>query len=190
MTLRTRVTYVFRHGGMICVAKLRPPSLKRWVTCLSVLGMTLCSVACTPREPNMLDTLPKVRMTIKGQEFELWVADTFDEQNRGLMFVTAEEMAPLPDGTERGMLFVFSYSTRESFWMKNTVIPLDIAYIARDGKVVKTYTMAALDTRHNHYPPGAPYRYAIETNANVLSGLGVAKGDLLHIPRSALKGPP
>jgi uncharacterized membrane protein (UPF0127 family) len=129
-------------------------------------------------------------MTIKGQEFELWVANSFDEQNKGLMFINAKDMAPLPDGTERGMLFVFSYSTRQSFWMKNTVIPLDIAYIDRDGKVVKIYTMAALDARRNHYPPGAPYRYAIETNAKVLSRLGLAKGDLLQIPHSALKGSP
>ena len=154
---------------------------------LSVLATALCDVACTPKEPNKLDSLPTVPMTIKGQDFELWVADSFTEQNKGLMFIKAEDMAPLPDGTERGMLFVFSYSTRQSFWMKNTPIPLDIAYIDKNGKVVNTYTMSALDTRRNQYPPGGPYRYAIEANAKVLHHLGVVKGDILEIPQSVLK---
>ena len=65
-----------------------------------------------------------------------------------MMFITEEQMAPLPDGTERGMLFVFDHSVRDSFWMKNTVIPLDVAYIATDGTVITTYTMAPLDGRH------------------------------------------
>ncbi len=157
---------------------------------LSVLAATMCAVGCTPTEPNKLATLPKVRMTIKGAEFELWVADSFEEQNKGLMFVKPEELAPLADGTERGMLFVFSFSTRQSFWMKNTTIPLDIAYIDRDGKVVRIYTMSALDARHNQYPPGAPYKYAIETNAKVLHDLGLVKGDQIEIPTSVLKGSP
>ncbi|MFQ5589845.1 MAG: DUF192 domain-containing protein [Phycisphaerae bacterium] len=141
------------------------------------------SMSCAPTEPNKLDALGTVRMTIKGQQFELWIADSFDEQNKGLMFLNREDMAPLPDGTERGMLFVFAYSTRRSFWMKNTRFPLDIAYIDRNGKVVRVYTMAALDSRHNQYPPGAPYRYAIETNADVLHRLGLSKGDVLEIPK-------
>jgi uncharacterized membrane protein (UPF0127 family) len=157
---------------------------------LAVITTALSGMGCTPTEPNKLDTLPKVRMTIKGQEFELWVADSFDVQNRGLMFVKPDDMAPLPDGTERGMLFVFSFSTRQSFWMKNTPIPLDIAYIDRDGKTVKIHTMSALDARHNQYPPGAPYRYAIETNARVLFNLGLSEGDQVEIPPSVLKGSP
>ena len=96
-------------------------------------------------------------------------------------------MAPLPDGTERGMIFVFDRSVRDSFWMKNTIIPLDIAYIDTNGKIVTTYTMAPLDTRSGHYRPDSPYRYAIEINARRLSELGVEKGDVLEIPASVLK---
>ena len=143
--------------------------------------------ACTPTTPNRLDKLPTVAMTIKGQPFELWVADTVDEQNAGLMMVTAEQMQPLPDGTERGMLFVFDHSVRTSFWMKDTIIPLDIAYISTDGIVVTVHTMAPLDTRHNAYPPDAPYRFAIEVNADRFGELGVVSGDILAIPASVLK---
>ena len=143
---------------------------------------------CAPTEPNRLDELSTVRMTIKGQPFELWVADSFRERLAGLMFITAEEMAPLPDGTERGMLFVFDHSERGSFWMKNTIIPLDVAYVATDGTVVSTYSMTPLDDRLNAYPPGGSYRYAIETLAPRLEELGLSPGDVLSIPAEVLKG--
>lgn len=156
---------------------------------LAATAAAMCGMKCSPSEPNRLDELPTLKMTIKGQAFELWVADSFGEQNAGLMYVTAEQMAPLPDGTERGMLFVFDHSVRTPFWMKNTIIPLDIAYIATDGKVLTTYTMSALDNRHNAYPPNDPYRLAIEINANRLAELGVKAGDVLEIPPSVLKGP-
>lgn len=154
------------------------------------LAAAVCVVGCEPSEPNKLDKLPTVRMDIKGQATQLWVADTFEEQNKGLMFVTAEEMATLSDGTERGMLFVFDFSTRGSFWMKNTIIPLDIAYIAADGRVVSTYTMTPLDDRSNQYAPADLYRYAIELNAGQLERLGVKPGDILQIPAEALKASP
>lgn len=154
---------------------------------LTTMMLTFFGTGCAPSEPNRLDELPTVRMAIKGKAFELWVVDSFQEQAKGLMFVTAEQMAPLPDGTERGMLFVFDHSYRDSFWMKNTIIPLDLAYISTQNKVISVYTMAALDDRSNQYPPAAPYRYAIEVNAQVLKKLGVAPGDVIQIPESVLK---
>ncbi|MBI4716886.1 MAG: DUF192 domain-containing protein [Planctomycetes bacterium] len=145
---------------------------------------------CAPTQPNPLDKLGTVRMEIKGQPFELWVADEAPEQLRGLMFITAEQMAPLPDGTERGMIFIFDHSVRDSFWMKNTIIPLDIAYVAADGSVVSNYTMIALDDRHNQYPPAAPYRFAIEVNAERFKALGLKPGDRLDLPAGVLKTAP
>ena len=85
------------------------------------------------------------------------------------MFITAEQMAPLPDGTRRGMIFVFDASVRNGFWMKNTIIPLDIAYVGVDGTIISTYTMAPLDDRTGQYPPASAYRFAIEFNAGRLA---------------------
>ena len=155
---------------------------------LAAIAAVAGGMKCTPTEPNRLDELPTVRMTIKGQAFELWVAESYAVQNAGLMYITAEQMAPLPDGTERGIIFVFDHSVRTPFWMKNTVISLDIVYIDKDGTVINMHTMPALDDRHNAYPPSDAYRYAIEIKANRLSELGVKPGDVLEIPAAVLKG--
>ena len=150
----------------------------------------LFMTSCTPNEPNELDKLGTVRMSIKGQAFELWIADEFQEQQRGLMFIASEQMAPLPDGTKRGMIFIFDHERELSFWMKNTIIPLDIAYVQTDGTVVATYTMAPLDDRPGQYRSRLPARFAIEVNANVLTDLGVDKNDVLEIPVSLLQPSP
>ncbi len=121
-------------------------------------------------------------MTIKGQEFELWVANSFDEQNKGLMFINAKDMAPLPDGTERGMIFIFPFEQQLGFWMKNTIIPLDIAYARSDGTIVKIHTMTPLDTRRNQYPSGELARFALEVNAGVFAANGIGEGDVIAIP--------
>ena len=139
---------------------------------------------------NGLEITDEIKVTIAGQAFELWIADDVDEQQKGLMFVTAEQMAPLADGTERGMIFVFEFEQRRYFWMRNTVIPLDIAYLDSNGIIVSTHTMAPLDTRLGQYPSGAPARYAVEVNANVFQRLGVKAGDRIEIPDSLLNPAP
>jgi len=140
------------------------------------------AAGCSPTKPNELDRLAKVTMTIKGHRFDVWIADSSSERERGLMMVTQEQMAPISDGVDRGMIFVFDHDERGSFWMKDTIIPLDIAYLAADGTVVTTYTMAPLDTRYNQYAPTKPYRYVIEVNANRWNDLGVRVGDKVDIP--------
>ncbi|MBU0718315.1 MAG: DUF192 domain-containing protein [Planctomycetes bacterium] len=155
----------------------------------AALGATLVGGSCTPSKPNRLDALPTVDMTIKGQPFRLWVAESTKERDTGLMYITQEEMAPLANGTERGMIFVFDHSIRGSFWMKNTIIPLDIAYVATDGTVVTIHTMIPLDTRWGAYPPAKPYRYAIEVRAGRFQELSVKPGDVLDIPAGVLKDP-
>lgn len=157
-----------------------------WSWVLSAMIATLSTAGCAPNDPNPLDELGTVRLTIKGQAFELWIANTTEERTKGLMFITKEQMAPLPDGTERGMIFIFPYALRAGFWMKNTIIPLDIAYVQTNGTVVATYTMAPLDARQGQYRSRLPARFAIEVNANVLTDLGLGENDVLEIPPSLL----
>jgi len=153
--------------------------------------MFLHGLSCTPApSPDKLDELGLMELSIRGQAFRLWIADEFAEHTNGLMQVSAERMARLPDGTERGMIFVFDHPRELSFWMRNTIIPLDIAYLDSDGTVVKTYTMAALDDRPGKYPSIQPAQFAIEVNAGVWSRIGLQSGDQIAIPAPLLKRRP
>ena len=154
---------------------------------LSCLAMALYGGSCSSKRVEELDKLGTVRLSIKQQLFELWIADDVSEQTQGLMFVTAERMAALEDGTERGMIFAFDRAHTLNFWMKNTIIPLDIAYLDSKGVVVATYTMAPLDERPGQYPSGAPAKYAIEVNAGVWDRIGLRSGDTVEIPSLVLK---
>lgn len=157
---------------------------------LAALATGVSVTNCTPSTPNALDSLGTVDMTIKGQAFRLWIADNDAERARGLMFVTLEQMAPFPDGTKRGMIFIFDHELPLTFWMKNTIIPLDIAYLDSVGEVQAKYTMTPLDTRPGQYPSRHPARIAIEVNGNVFSDLDVREGDLFEIPTDLLKTTP
>jgi uncharacterized membrane protein (UPF0127 family) len=157
---------------------------------LSCLAMALYGASCHSKRIEELDKLGTVRLSIKQQAFELWIADDVSEQTQGLMFVSAERMSPLLDGTERGMIFAFDRARALNFWMKNTIIPLDIAYLDSDGVVVATYTMAPLDERPGQYPSGSPAQYAIEVNAGVWGRIGLRPGDAIEIPSPVLKHSP
>jgi len=154
----------------------------------TTLAWVFCP-GCGPDEPNVLQKMPADIVRVGDHSLKVWIARTPDERERGLMFITAEEMAPLPDGTERGMLFLFDRDQSKSmgFWMRNTFIPLDIAFIRADGAIVTIHTMAPLDERL--YRPTEAYRYALEVNANVFSRLGVRVGDNIQIPEAVLKRP-
>jgi uncharacterized membrane protein (UPF0127 family) len=156
--------------------------MKRRTVVATTAAASLCWAAgCVPSQPNELDKLGTVDVQIKGQNFRLWIADENDERLAGLMFVTAEQMADLPDGTKRGMIFVFSFEQFMSFWMRNTIIPLDIAYLDSTGAVLNTHTMMPLDDRPNQYPSDGRALMAIEVNEGVFGELGLTKGDLIAL---------
>lgn len=154
---------------------------------LTILAMAGCAPP-QPQEASGLDAMGTVDVQSKELVVHAWIADDADKRRKGLMFVTADEMAPLADGRRRGMLFVFERDQRNGFWMKDTIIDLDIAFIDENGEIVDTFTMAALDLRS--YVPREAYRYALEVNAGVLSGHGIGRGDTVHIPETVLNRAP
>ena len=153
------------------------------VSATFVLMLGNCSH--TPPQGNDLAKMEKARLTIKGQSFEVWVARTEAEREKGLMFVPPNDLADLPDGAHCGMLFIFENQRPLSFWMKNTISPLDIAFINTDKVIVKTHTMKPLD--EGNYPSERPARYALEVNANLLKSLEISAGDSVTIPEEVLK---
>ncbi|HZC99153.1 MAG TPA: DUF192 domain-containing protein [Actinomycetes bacterium] len=82
----------------------------------------------------------------------------------------------VPSGT--GMVFLFPGDTTASFWMKDTLVPLQIAFVAADGRVVSTFEMAPCraDPCATYTPSGA-YRYAVELPSGAFTAAGVGEGD-------------
>ena len=93
---------------------------------------------------------------LDGIPYTVAVADTPDKLSRGLMLV--ENLSPLD-----GMLFVYDAERIVSHWMKDTLIPLDIAFFDDDGFLVSVSTMeTCLDGDCPSYASGGPARYALE----------------------------
>ncbi len=151
-----------------------------------VVSLFLLGSACAPSEGNDIDKMRKARVTIKDHAFEVWIADDDQTREKGLMFVKSDKLADLPDGAHRGMLFVFEVERPLSFWMKNTITALDIAFINAKGDIVRRHTMKPLD--EGSYPSGRPAKYALEVKANLFTELEIVDGDRVEIPESVLKG--
>jgi len=101
----------------------------------------------------------------------LWVevADTLEKQERGLMFRRS-----LPEN--EGMLFVYREPVEMSFWMRNTLIPLDIVFVGADGVILNIHQARPLDESILYRSAGAA-RYVIETNQGWFARHGIVPGD-------------
>ena len=117
----------------------------------------------------------KKRIKIIGREREIkltvHVANTQEKIEKGLMFVEK-----LPDN--EGILFMFPEKTYGGFWMKNTLIPLSIAFLVSDGKILKILDMKPCKEEECHtYDPELSYRYAIEVNLGWFEKNQIKEGD-------------
>ncbi len=98
-------------------------------------------------------------MRLDGVAYSVAVADTGELRRQGLMGVTDL-------GSLDGMLFVFGSDTTGGFWMKDTLLPLDIAFFAADGSFVDGFVMEPCTTPScPSYRPSGAYRYAVEMPA-------------------------
>jgi uncharacterized membrane protein (UPF0127 family) len=148
--------------------------------------MALAAVACdSQRAPSVavpelgLETRFPVRI---GQVLgRLRIAATDLEKARGLMGVTRL-------AEDEGMAFMYENETRMGFWMKDTPLDLDIAFVARDGTVLEVRTMAARETETTS-SSSDQVRFAIEMRAGWFRDFGVKPGDNVNVDdmRAALK---
>jgi hypothetical protein len=126
--------------------------------------------------PSQIDRLTYVALTIGERTLPLVaVADSPTERTRGLMFV--EDLLDVD-----GMLFVYAEERFGSFWMKDTLIPLDIAFFDAGGRLVTKLEMEPCDAGDNcpSYSPEGEFQFALETEAGDLAWL--EDGDVLLVP--------
>lgn len=110
----------------------------------------------------VVEPFPVEQVTVGDTTLTVWVAATGADRSQGLMEVEA-----LPNGID-GMLFVFDRPEAYSFWMLNTLIPLDIWWIDEDGVLLGSTRMDPCEVQPcTSYPPPAPILYALETPAGV-----------------------
>src|SRR5262249_24903498 len=136
---------------------------RRLLVALAVLAAPFCLAAA----PTVTE-LPTVELKIKGHAIRAEVAATDETRTTGLM----NRFSLRPDS---GMLFVFSDPQPLSFWMKNTYVPLSIAFIAADGRIVNIEDMAPrTETTH---PSRGLALYALEMKKGWFASRAIGPGD-------------
>jgi uncharacterized membrane protein (UPF0127 family) len=121
--------------------------------------------------------LREVPLTIRTgsgeRHFRVTVADTIPEQEKGLMFVRS--LAP-----DSGMVFPYNPPQEVGFWMKNTLIPLDMIFVGADGRIIRIATAQpeTLDTVWS----GGPAAAVLEINGGRAAQLGIRAGDEVSWP--------
>ena len=140
----------------------------------------ICLVLATCQEPRRVgeeadgvtsdDPAAEGLVSLTVGDAKIWVevAGTEDDRARGLMF--RDSMA-----WNRGMIFLYPRDRILSFWMKNTRIPLSIAFIANNGRIVEIRDMKPFD--ETSIFSELPGRYALEANAGWFEKSGVGVGD-------------
>jgi uncharacterized membrane protein (UPF0127 family) len=126
-----------------------------------------CLLATTPRLAQGAGELPTATLSINGHKIVAELATTPDQQATGLM----HRFSLKPD---HGMLFVFQRSEQRRFWMKNTFIPLSIAFIAADGSIVNIEDMQPHD--EGRHCARRPVRFALEMTQGWFARKGIAPG--------------
>jgi uncharacterized membrane protein (UPF0127 family) len=112
--------------------------------------------------------LPQNQLKVDGKEITVEIANQVITRETGLMF-----RRDMP--TDHGMLFVFPDTAPRYFWMKNTYIPLSIAFLDEKGVVLNVLEMPPLT--ESSFPSQGPAKYAIEMNKDWFESNGVKAGD-------------
>jgi len=133
---------------------------------LALLAYAACAAAA----------LPVVTITVDGAKgptrFRVEVAGDPASQEKGLMF--RRKLAP-----DAGMLFDFHTDVMTSFWMKNTILPLDIIFVRADG-TISSIAANAVPYSEASIPSTEPVRAVLEINAGRARALGIEPGDRVH----------
>lgn len=103
------------------------------------------------------------------------IADNDDERTQGLMYRKSMD-------DSKGMLFIFQREEHQSFWMKNTIMSLDIMYINSNKEIVKIYK-STTPFSENSLPSEKPATYVVEVAAGFSDRYGVKEGDKINFQK-------
>jgi hypothetical protein len=153
--------------------------MRRWLVALCLLGgalglYTARGHAQTPSaQLEDLSAFPQTTLTISGSgathQFTIWVANTAPREEQGLMFV--RELPP-----DRGMVFVAEAPKVWTMWMRNTYIPLDMLFVAVDGRIVKI--AHAIPHDETNISSDIDVNGVIELQGGITDQLHIKVGDL------------
>ena len=142
--------------------------------CLAIgLGMGLCHTASAQAQPpadGQPQHLPTTTLGAGMFNIKVEVAQTPQQHATGLMWRTT-----MP--TNEGMLFIFPSPAQQCFWMKNTLLPLSIAFIDDSGRIVNLDEMQP--RTENPHCSTQPVRFVLEMNKGWFTKHGVKPGDQL-----------
>lgn len=135
------------------------------IICTVLTGFTFSLMA--QAQTVMPTELPTRQLNVGIHLIQAEVAQTYAQRAKGLMF--RETM-----GSNQGMVFVFDKKEASCMWMKNTLIPLSVAFLDDDGTILNIEDMQP-QTETNHCAR-APMRYALEMNLGWFKNKGIKSG--------------
>ncbi len=134
----------------------------------------LAALAGGPAAAACSDGVAEFRWPGGGARFAVEIADDAEERARGLMY--RESLA-----SGAGMLFIYEHPQQVSFWMRNTLIPLDMIFIGADGRVAAVHAMAEPGDL-TAIPGPADTLMVLEINGGLAARLGLKGGAELRHP--------
>jgi uncharacterized membrane protein (UPF0127 family) len=145
----------------------------------ALVSLTLLG-ACTDDTPEPSDARPGLTMTFGGTDATLAVdlADDPQERREGLMGI--EELP-----ADQGMAFVWPEPVDTTFWMKETLVPLSVAFVDESGHVIEVLDMQPCETEPcPSYGIDEPFVLAVEANLGWFDDHGVGAGDRAELRRT------
>lgn len=133
-----------------------------------VLAATLAAWVAALPGPAIADPLLTYPLKIRGHEIRAELADTDETRRTGLMHRRSL-------GENSGMLFVYETPGRHAMWMKNTLVPLSVAFLDREGRILNVEDMEPL-TETAHASRGEAW-YSLEMNRGWFAKRGIRPGD-------------
>lgn len=143
------------------------------VVTFALIAQAVCLFAATSPRADEFSALTIVGAS-GSHSFQVEIAATDASREKGLM-----NRRYMPAG--RGMLFEFDQDAPVSFWMKNTYIPLDMIFIARNGAVTRIVANAE-PLSEAIIPSGGPCAAVLELNGGVAAQIGLKVGDVVRHP--------